>query len=125
MWENLKMLLESIGASPRLFHKTLVRISKKLEPDALPCMPVITQEMKLEAVKAAATKKKGGDDLATRKGSNKTYLKDVAKNEINKAVSKNAEDAFKNNEGFLMVHTPISINKALKNDKAKAALEAE
>jgi hypothetical protein len=47
-------------------NKVLADISKKLEPEAVPCMPVITHEMKLEAVKAAATKKKGRSEFASR-----------------------------------------------------------
>ena len=41
------------------------------------------------------------------------------------AISKDSADAFKNNEGFLMVHTPVSIKDALSNFEAKAALEKE
>ena len=62
---------------------------------------------------------------APRVGTNKTCNKNVANEEINKAVAKDAEEALKNNEGFLMVHTPIAINDAIKIDQAKEALEVE
>ena len=38
------------------YHKVLTDISKKLEPEAVPCMRVITMEMKMAASLAAATK---------------------------------------------------------------------
>ena len=80
--------------------------------------------MQQEAVKASATKKRVAES-ASRKGSNKTYNKNVAKEEVDFAVAKDTADAFKNNEGFLMVHTPVSIKEALSNNDAKAALEKE
>ena len=87
-------------------------------------MPVVTIEVQQEAVKAAATKKRVADN-ASRKGSNKTYNKNVAKEEVAFAVAKGTADAFKNNEGFLMVHTPITIKEGLSNNDAKAALDKE
>jgi len=44
---------------------------------------------------------------------------------MNKSLNKDAQDSFKNNEGFLMVHTPISIPDALRIAEAKEALEKE
>ena len=81
-------------------------------------MPVITIEMQQEAIKASATKTRVAEN-APRKGSNKTYIKDVANNEVDFAISKDTADAFKNNEGFLMVHTPISINEVSRTTKRK------
>ena len=64
-------IYEIVPEDVETYDKVLADISKKLEPEAVPCMPVITHEMKLEAVKAAAAKKKSADQAA-RKGSNKT-----------------------------------------------------
>ena len=69
-------------------------------------MPVVTIDMQQEAIRASATKKRVAEN-ASRKGSNKTYNKNVAKEEVDFAIAKDTADAFKNNEGFLMVHTPV------------------
>jgi hypothetical protein len=87
-------------------------------------MPVVTIEMQQEAIRASATKKRVAEN-APRTGSNKTYNKNVAKEEVDFAVAKDTADTFKNNGGFLMVHTPVSIKEALRNNDANAALGKE
>ena len=71
-------------------------------------MPVISWEMKI----AAATK---------AKSSNKTS----SKTEVDLQIPMDEESAYRNNEGFLLVHTPVEMKEAMQNLKAKEALEKE
>ena len=72
-----------------LYKKVLADISKKLEPEAVPCMPVITHEMKLAAIKAATTKTKSGP----REGSNVDWYKS---NNNRSAPREGSKDYIKN-----------------------------
>ena len=71
-------------------------------------MPVISWEMKI----AVATK---------AKSSNKTS----SKTEVDLPSPMDEESAYRNNEGFLLVHTPIGVKEAMQNPKAKEAMEKE
>ena len=81
------------------YDKVLADVSKKLQPDAVPCMPVVKTAMQQEAIRASATKKRVAEN-ASRKGSNKTYNKNVAKEEVDFAVAKDTADAFKKKRVF-------------------------
>ena len=90
------------------YKKVLADVSKKLEPEAVPAMPVISWKMMI----AAGTK---------AKSSNKTS----SKTEADLRTPMDEESAYRNNEGFLLVHTPVGMKEAMQKPKAKEAMERE
>ena len=107
--------LEEVPEADRERYKKIMSdVRKRLQPTAVPAMPV----HKAKCLSATSTNAGGDTSLVRSNGK-----------DANSIIKKLAEDyeseSIDSIEGYCMVHTPVSIKKALEMPKAKEALEKE